>query len=58
MNNNELLYSVHIRRQPTTIDNVIPKDSCNPLQQKQAALRYLVNRLDTYPSNESETRDG
>jgi hypothetical protein len=41
-NNKNLLFTIY--RKPTNTDNVIPKDVCHSLQQKQAALRYFWTR--------------
>jgi hypothetical protein len=37
-----------IYRKPTTTDSIIPNDSCNPKEQKIAAIRYLYNRINSY----------
>ena len=39
----------NIYRKPTTIDTIIPYDSCHTPEQKFAALRYLTHRLTNYP---------
>jgi len=36
-----------IYRKPTTSDNIIP-DSCHPSEQKLAAIRYFINRINMY----------
>jgi hypothetical protein len=41
-------FSFNIFRKPTATDIIIPKDSCNPPEHKHAAIRYLLNRMDTY----------
>ena len=38
-----------IYRKPTTTDILIPFDSNHPFEQKLSAVRYLANRLITYP---------
>jgi hypothetical protein len=43
---NKLTYEIY--RKPTTSDTIIPKDSCHPIEQKLAAIRYFVNRIHTY----------
>jgi hypothetical protein len=43
---NELSFDIF--RKHTTTDTIIPQDSCHPLEQKIAAIRYHVNRIDTY----------
>jgi len=40
-----------IFRKPTTTDIIIPNDSCHPLEQKMAAIRYFANRIHTYNLN-------
>jgi hypothetical protein len=40
--------SFNIYRKPTTIDYIIPNDSCHPVEHKLPALRYLTNRMNTY----------
>jgi hypothetical protein len=42
---NKLTYEIF--RKPTTIDTIIPNDSCHPLEHKLAAIRYFVNRIHT-----------
>jgi hypothetical protein len=48
--------SCNVYRQPTATDIIILNDSCRPPEQKLAAVRYLVNRLSTYPINETNKR--
>jgi hypothetical protein len=43
---NELSFDIF--RKHTTTDTIIPQDSCHPMEQKIAAIRYYVNRIDTY----------
>ena len=43
--NNSL--SSNIYRKPTTTDIIIPYDSCHPPAHKNAAIRHMVNRLNT-----------
>jgi hypothetical protein len=45
-NHDSLSFSVY--RKPTTTNTIITKDSCHPLEHKQAAIRYLVNRINIY----------
>ena len=40
--------SFDIYRKSTTTDIIIPYDSCHPSEQKLAAIRYYVNRMNTY----------
>jgi hypothetical protein len=42
---------------PSATDFIIPIDSCHPPEHKLAAVRYLTNRLSTYPMNETYTRN-
>jgi len=51
---NKVLFNVY--RKPTATDIIIPNDFCQPPEQKLAAIRYLVNRLSTYPINETNRR--
>ena len=44
--NNALSFDIY--RKPTTIDIIIPKDSCQPFEQKTSAIRYYRDRLLTY----------
>jgi hypothetical protein len=37
-----------IYRKPTTTDTIIPMDSCHPLEQKMAAIRYFTDGINTY----------
>jgi len=48
--------SCNVYRKPTATDIIIPNDSRHPPEQKLAAVRYLVNRLSTYPINETNKR--
>jgi hypothetical protein len=49
---NKLLFSVHCK--PTTTDVIIPKNSCHPPppEQKYAAIRHMVNRINSYRLND------
>ena len=49
---NEMAFNIH--RKPTTFDNIIPNDSCHPSEQKLAAIRYFINRIDTYDIGHAE----
>ena len=40
-----------VYRKPTTTDTIIPSDSCHPIEQKMAAIRYLCNRMHSYRLN-------
>jgi hypothetical protein len=60
-NNNKLNFldiSIHrhpskfefgIYRKPTVTDHIIPNDSCHPPSHKFSAIRFLTNRMNTYP---------
>ena len=48
--------SLNIYRKPTASDTVIPNDSGHPLEHKMAAIRYLTNRLVTYPMNNTNKK--
>ena len=43
---NGLSYDIY--RKHTATDTIIPHDSCHPLEHKMAALRYYVNKIETY----------
>jgi len=45
----EGVFEFGIYRKPTTTDTIIPSDSNHPIEHKISAIRFLVNRLDTYP---------
>jgi hypothetical protein len=45
--------SFSIYRKPTTTDAIIPRMSCHPPEHKQAAIRYMLNRLHTDDMEES-----
>jgi hypothetical protein len=47
---NRLEFNVH--RKPTATDIIIHKNSCHPPEQKQAAIRHMVNRMNTYNLND------
>ena len=46
--------SFNTYRKPTATVIIIPNDSCHPPERKLAAIRYLTNRLSTYPINETK----
>ena len=41
----------NIYRKPTTTDSIIPRDSCHPQEHKHAAIRHLINGMNTYNLN-------
>jgi hypothetical protein len=45
------ILSFNIFRKPTTTDIIIPRDSCHPPEHKHAAIRFLINRMNTYNLN-------
>jgi predicted ATPase len=47
--NNNLSFNVY--RKPTTTDTINPRDSYHPQKHKHAAIRYLVNSMNTYELN-------
>ena len=48
--NNKLFFNIY--RKPTATDMIIPKDSCHPPEQKHAAIRHMINRMNTYRLND------
>jgi len=48
--------SFNVYRKPTVTDIIISIDSLHPPEQKLAAIRYLVNRVSTHPTNETNKR--
>jgi transposase-like protein len=50
------IFSFNISRKPTTTDVIIPQDSCHPHEHKQAAIRYMLNRVNTYNLNYDNKR--
>ena len=47
-----MIYDIY--RKPTTSDNISPSDSCDPSKQKLAAIRYFINRINTYDLSHAE----
>jgi len=47
-------WTTSIHRKPTFTDSIIPYTSNHPPQHKQAAIRYLHNRLNTYHLQHNE----
>jgi hypothetical protein len=47
--NTHNIFTFNINRKPTTTDLIIHNDSCHPTEHKNAAIRYLTNRMNTYP---------
>jgi len=41
-------FSYDIYRKPTATDAIIPRDSCHPYEHKMAAVRYFIDRINTY----------
>ena len=47
-----------VYRKPTYTDTIIPIDSCHPTENKYAAIRHLLNRLNSYqPSHQKRERE-
>jgi hypothetical protein len=44
---NKLTFNIY--RKPTTTDSIISSDSCHPNEDKKSAIKYLINRMNTYP---------
>ena len=42
-------FEFKIHRKPTAADTIIPSDSNHPPEHKLSAIRYLINRLHSYP---------
>jgi hypothetical protein len=49
-------FSFNIFQKPTTTDVIIPQDSCHPHEHKHAAIRYMLNRLNTYQLNDDNIK--
>jgi hypothetical protein len=45
-----------IYRKPTHTDIIIPNDSCHPYEHKTSAIKYLINRVNTYPITKEAKR--
>jgi hypothetical protein len=46
-----LAFNIHWK--PTATDVIIPKDSCHPPEQKHAAIRNMINRMNSYKLNDA-----
>jgi hypothetical protein len=44
-------FTFNVYRKPTTTDSIILKDSCHPQEHKYAAIRHLINRMNTHNLN-------
>jgi len=51
---NKLLFNIY--HKPTATDVIIPKDSCHPPEQKHAAIRHMINRMNIYRLNDDNKR--
>jgi hypothetical protein len=49
-------FKYSIFRKPTTTDVIIPADSCHSPEHKHAAIRYMLNRMNTYHLDEDNKR--
>jgi hypothetical protein len=51
-------FSINIRvyRKPTATDVIIPKNSCHPPEHKNAAIRYLFNKMNSYSLNDDNKK--
>jgi len=45
-------FEFSIYRKPTVTNHIIPKDSCHPPSHKLSAIRFLTDRMHTYPISE------
>ena len=45
-------YYIYIK--PNTSGNISPNVSCDPSEQKLAAIRYIINRINTYDFGHAE----
>jgi hypothetical protein len=51
-------FTFDIYRKPTTTDLIIHNDLCHPTEHKHTAIRYMFNRMNTYPiSTESKHKE-
>jgi hypothetical protein len=56
INNTHNTLTFNIYRKPTTTDLIVHNYSCHPPQHKTATIRYLIDRMNTYPiSKEHKT---
>jgi hypothetical protein len=46
--NKNSIFTFDIYRKPTTTDLIIHKDSCHSTEHKHSAIRYMINRMNTY----------
>jgi hypothetical protein len=49
-------FEFDIFRKPTTTDHIIPSDSCHPIEHKLCAIRFLHNRMNTYPITDTHKK--
>jgi hypothetical protein len=47
-------FSFKIYRKPTTTDSITPSDSYHPQEHKHAAIRHMINRMNTYNLNKDD----
>ena len=53
--NNDICFKIY--RNPTATDRIIPYNSNHPLEHEISAIRYLANRLITYPSKQRRQKE-
>jgi uncharacterized protein (UPF0335 family) len=51
---NRLAFNIY--RKPTATDIIIHRTSCHPPEQKQAAIRHMINRMNTYKLDNNTKR--
>jgi hypothetical protein len=55
--NTHNIFTPSTYRKTTTTDLIIYNDSCHPIEHKNLVIRYVINRMNTYPiSTESKHR--
>ena len=54
INHQDNHFTFNIHRKPTTTDIIIPADSCHPPEQKHAAIKHMINRMNSYNLNHTD----